>query len=121
MIGPDAPFAAPVPRELAAYQDTFEAAGVKLLKGDLKKMEDRHKREQRRVRTDELRSGLAVLLWQYRDAAARDSGVGSSAAADFLTAAEEVQALCASLVFNPRESLALEALFMSLPRLSAQL
>ncbi len=107
--------------ELAAYQDTFEVAGVKLLKGDLKKMEDRHKREQRRVRTDELRSGLAVLLWQYRDAAARDSGVGSSAAADFLTAAEEVQALCASLVFNPRESLALQALFMSLPRLNPEL
>ena len=107
--------------ELAAYQDTFEAAGVKLLKGDLKKMEDRHKREQRRVRTDELRSGLAVLLWQYRDAAARDSGSGSSAAADFLTAADEVQALCASLVFNPRESLALQALFMSLPRLNPEL
>ena len=103
--------------ELAAYQATFESAGGKLLKGDLKKMEDRHKREQRRVRTEELRSGLAVLVSHYREVALSDS----ARAADFLTAADEVQALCASLVFNPRESLALQALFMSLPRLNPQL
>jgi DNA polymerase-3 subunit delta' len=103
--------------ELAAYEATFEIAGVKLLKGDLKKMEDRHKREQRRVRTEELRSGLAVLLSHYREIAVIDS----ARSGDFVVAADEVQSLCANLVFNPRESLALQALFMSLPRLNPQL
>ncbi|MEX0768243.1 MAG: hypothetical protein WD029_07215 [Microthrixaceae bacterium] len=102
--------------ELAAYQASFELVGGKLLKGDLKKMEDRHKREQRRVRTDELRAGLGVLLSHYRDCAVSDP----ASADEFAAAADEVQSLCNSLVFNPREALALQAMFVSLPRLHSR-
>jgi len=98
--------------ELAALIGSFEVAGVQLRKGDLKKLEDRHKREQRRVRTDELRSGLGVLVARYRDALAH-----GGSPEEFLTAAEGVQRLCDDMVFNPRESLALQALFISLPPL----
>jgi DNA polymerase III subunit delta' len=98
--------------EMAAFLASFEAAGVQLRKGDLKKLEDRHKREQRRVRTDELRSGLGVLVSRYRDSLAH-----GGSAEEFLTAADAVQELCDNLVFNPRESLALQALFVQLPPL----
>jgi len=107
------PLQAQQAEELDAYRARFEVVGGKLLKGDMKKMEDRHKREQRRVRTDELRAGLGVLLSHYRDVAASKP----SSAADFVVAADEVQSLCNSLVFNPREALSLQALFVSLPRL----
>lgn len=99
--------------ELAALIASFESAGVQLRKGDLKQLEDRHKREQRRVRTDELRSGLGVLVSRYRDAIAH-----GGSAEDFLTAADGVQRLCDDMVFNPRESLALQSLFVSLPSLA---
>ncbi len=99
--------------EMAAFLASFEAAGVQLRKGDLKKLEDRHKREQRRVRIDELRSGLAALVARYRDELAHG---GSTE--DFVTAADGVQRLCDDLVFNPRESLALQALFVSIPALT---
>ena len=90
----------------------IEAAEGKAKKGDLDKLEKRHKREQRRVRTDELRSGLGVLVSRYRDAMA-----SGGSADDFVAAAAKVQDVADSLVFNVKESLALQALFVSLPRL----
>jgi len=107
-----APLEAQQSEEMASYLESFESAGVQLRKGDLKKLEDRHKREQRRVRTDELRSGLGVLVSRYRDEIGH-----RSRGEDFLVAAEGVQELCENLVFNPRETLALQALFVSLPQL----
>lgn len=107
-----APLAEQHAEEMAAFLESFEAAGVQLRKGDLKKLEDRHKREQRRVRTDELRSGLGVLVGRYRDALAH-----GGSAEDFLAAADGVQGVCDDLVFNPKESLALQSLFVSLPPL----
>ena len=88
--------------------------GAKVRKGDLKAMEARHAREQRRLRTDELRSGLATLAARYRDAAA----AGGSTEA-FVEVAGRVQALCSGLSHNPREQLAVQALFVSLPRVPA--
>ena len=81
-------------------------------KGDLKRLEDRHKREQRRVRVDELRSGLATLVGRYRD----ELAAGGSHE-DFLAAADAVQELCDGLVFNPNEGLQLRALMVRLPAL----
>jgi hypothetical protein len=52
------------------------------------------------------------LVSRYRDALAH-----GGSAEEFLTAADAVQELCDNLVFNPRESLALQALFVSLPTL----
>jgi DNA polymerase-3 subunit delta' len=96
--------------EMARYLAGFEAAGIEPRKGDLKRLEDRHKREQRRVRVDELRSGLATLVSRYRDELARG---GSHE--DFLVAADAVQELCDGLAFNPNEGLQLRALMVRLP------
>jgi len=96
--------------ETAEFEERAEAAGGGRV-GDRKRLEARHKREQRRVRTDELRSGLAALVARYRDEVAR-----GGSAADFLVAADGVQAVCDGLVFNPNEPLQLRALFVSLPR-----
>ena len=97
--------------ELAEFEERAEMVGGGRV-GERKRLEARHKREQRRVRTDELRSGLAAVVARYRDALAQ-----GGSAEDFLAAADAVQRLCDGLVFNPRESLQLQALFVGLPRL----
>lgn len=68
----------------------------------------RHKREVRRLRTDELRFGLALLAGVYRDrlVAAPD------AAAE--TAIEAIQTSAENLIRNPNEALMLQALFLRL-------
>lgn len=108
------PLTARQAEEVAAFEAQVTATGAKVRKGDLKAMEARHAREQRRLRTDELRSGLATLVARYRDAAA----AGGSTAA-FVDVADRVQALCSGLSHNPRELLAVQALFVALPRVPA--
>lgn len=105
-----APLAAMHTEEMERFLAGFEAAGVEPRKGDIKRLEDRHKREQRRVRVDELRSGLATLVARYRDELA-----AGGPSADFVSAAEAVQELCDRLVFNPNEGLQLRALMVGLP------
>lgn len=95
--------------EMASYLEGFARVEMEPRKGDIKRMESRHKQEQRRVRSDELRWGLATLVSRYRDEVARG---GSSA--QFLAAADEVQSLCDALVFNPNEGLQLRALLVGL-------
>lgn len=76
-----------------------------------KLLEDRHKREARRYRTDELRSGLTELSRHYRDelaSSARPLGVIGMLSA--------ISALAANLGRNPNERLQLVALFMKLGR-----
>jgi DNA polymerase-3 subunit delta' len=104
------PLAAVHAEELERFLAGFEAAGLEPRKGDLKRIEDRHKREQRRVRTDELRAGLAVLTARYRDELAR-----GGSAEDFLAAADAVQELCDGLRFNPNLALQVRALMVQLP------
>lgn len=104
------PLAARQAEETERFLAGFEAVGVEPRKGDLKRLEDRHKREQRRVRVDELRAGLAVLVSSFRDELARGGSHD-----DFLTAADAVQELCDGLVFNPNEGLQLRALLVRLP------
>lgn len=99
--------------ELERFVAGFESAGLDVPKGQLSTLEKRHKREQRKVRTDELRAGLAVLVGRYRDELVRG---GSSE--DFVAVANRVQELCDSLTFSPKESLALQSLFVSLPRVA---
>jgi DNA polymerase-3 subunit delta' len=82
-------------------------------KGSLKDLADRHKRESRRVRMDELRSGLATLAGRYRD----EVGSGSGRLA-FTTAGALIGEVSERLVFNPNERLVLEALLLDLPHLS---
>jgi DNA polymerase-3 subunit delta' len=75
----------------------------------LRELEERHKREIRRQRTDELRTGLAILAGAYRDqladAATQDHAIDAVAAIDQLGA---------DLLYNPGELLALQALLSKL-------
>ena len=74
-----------------------------------KALADRHKREQRRHRIDELRFGLAVLARHYRDELAT-----SARPAPIAEALAAIQATAEGLVRNPNEQLQFQALFVRL-------
>jgi DNA polymerase-3 subunit delta' len=85
-------------------------------------VEDRHKREERRWRTDDLRMGLAALADAYRDrmvATVGSAGASGSpgAGVERRRAAGHVEAVnraSAALSRNVREDLLLEALMVEL-------
>jgi DNA polymerase-3 subunit delta' len=88
-----------------------------------KAIEDRHHREERRWRTDELRAGLAVLAAAYRDRllavvthAREHSSPGGvdERVAELADAVARVERAGAELVRNPNETLLLEALLVRL-------
>ncbi|MFM2076589.1 MAG: putative polymerase delta subunit [Actinomycetota bacterium] len=79
-----------------------------------KALEDRHKRELRRHRTDELRTGLAVVAGTYRDALV----AGHLVRADSVVlAVQRIHLALESLERNPNETLLLQALLLDLPSL----
>ena len=84
-----------------------------LARSGSREMEERHRREQRRQRTDELRTGLAALAGAYRDRAA----AGTLAPARAAAAVALVDGLSSDLQYNPGELLALQALLVRLDRL----
>lgn len=77
-----------------------------------KQLEDRHKREMRRYRTDELRSGLAAMAATYRDSAVNDATTDVEACAD---AVHRIHTALGALDQNPNEKLLVESLLWSLP------
>lgn len=79
----------------------------------LKHLADRHKREIRRHRTDELRFGLAALASVYRDALAT-----SDDARPHLEAIGIIGDAAEALVRNPNETLLLQATLARLPHLT---
>jgi DNA polymerase-3 subunit delta' len=99
--------------ERAALEERLEVTGER---GGRRELEERHRREQRRLRIDELRLGLATLEAAYRDRAAQAAASGSPAGAAEARAALEaalaVEASTRSLEHNPNESLLLEALLV---------
>jgi DNA polymerase-3 subunit delta' len=70
----------------------------------------RHKREVRRLRSDELRFGLATLSRVYRDRLVSASDPAADAAADL------IQATAENLIRNPNEALMLQDLLLRLGR-----
>lgn len=76
-------------------------------------MDERHKREQRRVRSDELRAGLAVLAASYRARLAAEQS-SSRRLAGVAKAVDAVDQASAALARNPNEALLLEALLVRL-------
>lgn len=92
--------------------------GRKGPKTGIKELEERHKREIRRQRTDELKAGLAALAGVYRDRLISAGSAGS--AANDVEAVRLVQELYANLPYNPNEMLQLQALFVRLGRLPAK-
>lgn len=107
-----APLAARQAEEVAALEARVVAAGER--GSGRKQLEDRHKRELRRHRTDELRSGLAVIAAAYRDALVDGRLTRPDAAA---TAVHRVHRALEALDRNPNETLLLQALLLDLPSL----
>jgi len=82
-----------------------------------KQLEERHKRELRRHRTDELRSGLATLAATYRDqvVSAGKAGRSGNTIETSAAAVDRIHQALESLERNPNERLLLESLLWSLP------
>lgn len=78
-------------------------------------VEERHRREHRQQRTDELRFGLLTLTERYRSELAVASNASSViTAVDGIAAIDRIRLTSEELIRNPNESLALQALFLSL-------
>jgi DNA polymerase-3 subunit delta' len=95
--------------EVVAFEERIKLTGER---GSRKELEDRHKREQRRLRTDELRWGLGTLTGAYRDRAARASS--PRAVSQAIDAVGAVHAAGEALIRNPNETLLLQALLLRL-------
>jgi DNA polymerase-3 subunit delta' len=120
--------AAAVADELVGYLDTKSGgrAGGKVgarsskaaLNSGVKELEERHRRAERRQRTDELRSGLSALAGAYRERMGAGADPRRRAAA--IAAITEIDKLSKSLAYNPGELLALQALLARLGRLATR-
>lgn len=97
--------------EVAALEARVEQYGER--GSGRKALDERHKRELRRQRTDEIRFGLAVTARHYRDAM-----VATDRPAPYVEALDRIQATAEGLIRNPNERLQLQALFLSLPSLA---
>lgn len=83
-----------------------------------RELDERHKREQRRVRADELRFGMASLAMVYRDALLTPSpSIGRSGA---VTAIRALDKAGEALIRNPNETLLLQGLLATLTAASGQ-
>lgn len=107
-----APLAARHTVELADLEARVAATGER--GSGRKQLEERHKRELRRHRIDELRSGLAVMAGAYRDALIDESIHRPEAA---VHAVARIHQALEALERNPNETLLLQALLLDLPSL----
>lgn len=108
-----APLVARHAREVTALEARISAMGER---GSGKKiLEDRHKRELRRHRTDELRAGLVTLAGSYRDALVDGTLTRPESAAKAIT---RIHGSLEALERNPNEQLLLQALLLGLPSMS---
>jgi DNA polymerase III subunit delta' len=93
--------------ELAAREEEYGTRG-----SGRKLLEERHRREVRLLREDELRLGLATLAGRYRDRL-----VDAPDPDPVVAACSRITAAHDALARNPNEALLLEALFLDLPSL----
>ena len=93
-------------RQIAEEKEMEEHFHIRV--GDRKAREVRQRRELRHFREEELRWGLSVLAWTYRD----EMGYSSTTS----EVMERLRAIQAELVRNPNETLMLQNLFRNLPR-----
>jgi DNA polymerase-3 subunit delta' len=99
--------------ELAQLEERVAATGER--GAGRTEMVARHKREERRYRTDELRAGFTELARRYRDTMAASERPGAA-----MEAIAAITALADELVRNPNERLQLVALLVRLGRLRAR-
>lgn len=109
--------AAPLTERHTAEVAAMEAriAGLGERGSGKKTLEERHKRELRRHRVDELRAGLATLAGSYRDALVAGTLPRPDAAAQAIT---RIHKALEALDRNPNEQLLLQALLLELPTLN---
>jgi DNA polymerase-3 subunit delta' len=96
--------------DIAALEERVAAAGER--GSGRKALEDRHKREVRRYRTDELRTGLAAMAGVYRDVLVQGTASRPEAAT---RAVHRIHTALEALERNPNETLLLQALLLDLP------
>ena len=104
------PLAARHAAEVAELDERIKAYGER--GSGKKQLDERHKRELRRYRTDELRSGLAAMAATYRDTAVNAPTADVDACAD---AVRRIHRAMEMLDRNPNEKLLVESLLWSLP------
>ena len=108
-----APLASRHALEVTVLEERISAMGER---GSGKKLlEERHKRELRRHRIDELRAGLITLAGSYRDALVTGTLSRPDSAA---TAISRIHGSLEALERNPNEQLLLQALLLGLPSMT---
>jgi DNA polymerase III subunit delta' len=103
--------------EVAALEARIEQTGTRGAIGQRKELTERHKRELKRLRDDELRLGLSVLQRRFHSALVNQT-IDDDAA---IRAIEAIGATNEHLERNPNLALALPALLLKLPRLGERL
>lgn len=98
-------------QEIADVEKTLVLMGVK--RGGKKQLEDKHKREIRRHRTDELRAGLAEIAGVYRDELIHNSHLVHPEA--YTSAIARLHEAMRRLSLNVNEAILLRDLIWSLP------
>jgi DNA polymerase-3 subunit delta' len=106
------PLAARQAQEVAELEARVAAMGER--GSGRKQLEERHKRELRRHRTDELRSGFSVIAGRYRDALVAGHLTRPDAV---VVAVQRIHRSIEALDRNPNENLLLQALLLELPSL----
>ncbi len=104
-------------RELERAVELSKLTGERSLRGR-KAIEDRHKREQRRVRTDELRAGLATLISVYL-AKLSSPQLPTRRVQALTEACQAIDEAAKYLKRNPNEILLLQKLFLQLGDLAS--
>lgn len=105
-----APLAARHLVEIAEMDERIKAMGER--GSGKKQLEERHKRELRRHRTDEIRAGLVAIASTYRDKLL--SGAGRHASA-YQAAVGTVHASLEAMERNPNDTLQMQSLLLRLP------
>lgn len=98
-------------QEVADHEHAMSIMGVK--RGGKRALEDRHRRELRRHRTDELRAGLSEIASVYRDEIGRTAHLHRPEA--YVQAISRLHAAMRALALNVNEAILLRDLFWSLP------
>ena len=96
--------------EVAELDERIKAYGER--GSGKKQLDERHRRELRRYRTDELRAGLAAMAGTYRDTAVNTATTDVEACAD---AVRRIHQAMEVLDRNPNEKLLVESLLWTLP------
>ena len=100
--------------EIAAKDAELASTGTK--RGGKNALEDRHRRELRQHRTDELRTGLSRIAAAYRDELVEHPGLHDTD--KFAAAVGRIHDAMGRLGLNVNEALLLRSLLWSLPSLS---